>query len=260
VPRLAPPPFDRILPAFVDDLRGTLGDELVGAYLYGSAVSGGFDPALSDLDVIVVTQTPVDGQPFERFAGLVERLQAREPEWAGRLDIVFVGRSTLADFRSSGGPFVEISHEEPLELKRRADEWLETWYLALTADRPLVGPSPAELIPQISTREFLDDVVQGVPWFIAPERSKGTDGWLAYRTLTLCRLLRSLESGEVCSKVEGAAWAIDRYPGQARLIRAALDVRAAGGRDVLTPEQRAAIPPLLDFLAAEVARASAARS
>jgi hypothetical protein len=254
-----PPPLDRILPAFVDDLRGTLGDELVGAYLFGSAVSGGFDPAISDLDVIVVTQSAVDGQPFERFAGIVERLQAREPGWAGRLDIVFIGRSTLADFRSGGGPFLEISHEEPLELKRRGDEWLETWYLARTANWPVIGPPPAELIPPISTREFLDDVVRGVPWFIAPERNKGTDGWLAYRTLTLCRLLRSLESGEVCSKVEGAAWAIERYPEQAPLIRAALGVRAAGGHDVLTAEQRAAMPPLLEFLAAEVVRASAGR-
>ena len=260
MPRLAPPPFDRILPAFVDDLRGALGDELVGAYLYGSAVSGGFDPALSDLDILVVTETPVDEQPFERFAGLVSRLQAREPDWAGRLDVLFIGRSTLADFRAGGGPFLEISHEEPLEVKRRADEWLETWYLARTADWPVIGPAPTELIPPIATREFLDDVVRGVPWFIAPERNKGTDGWLAYRTLTLSRLLRSLESGSLCSKVEGATWAIERYPEQAPLIQAALDVRAAGGHDVLTAEQRAAIPPLLEFLASEVARASPARS
>lgn len=258
--RLAPAPFDWILPAFVDDLGGTLGDELVGAYLFGSAVSGGFDPAISDLDAMVVTQSPVDGQPFERFAGIVERLQAREPAWAGRLDIVFIGRSTLADFRSGGGPFLEISHEEPLELKRRADEWLETWYLARTADWPVIGPPPAELIPPISTREFLDDVVRGVPWFIAPERNKGTDAWLAYRTLTLCRLLLSLESGAVCSKVEGAAWAIERYPEQAPLIRAALEVRAQGGRNILTGEQRAAIPPLLELLAADVARVSIGRS
>lgn len=244
---------------FVDDLHATLGGELVGAYLFGSAVSGGFDPAISDLDVIVVTETPVDQQPFERFAALVSRLQAREPEWAGRLDIVFVGRSTLAEFRSGGGPFLEINHEEPLELKRRADEWLETWYLARTANWPLIGPAPARLIPPISTREFLDDVVRGVPGFIAPKRNTGTDGWLAYRTLTLCRLLRSLESGDLCSKVEGAAWAIERYPEQAPLIRAALEVRAQGGRNVLTGEQRAAIPALLELLAAEVARVSIGR-
>ena len=256
---LPPPPSDRILPALVDDLRAALGRELVGAYLFGSAVSGGFDPAISDIDIVVVTQSPVDKLPFGRFAGIIERLQAREPEWAGRLDVAFIGRSTLADFRSGGGPFVEISHEEPLELKRRADEWLETWYLARSADWPIVGPPPAELIPPITTEEFLREVVAGVPWFIAPERNKGTDGWLAYRTLTLCRLLLSLESGAICSKTDGATWAIERYPERAELIRVAVEVRSRGGRDGYSAEQRAAIPALLEFLAGEVARASAAR-
>jgi hypothetical protein len=256
VRRVPPPPFDRILPAFVDDLRATLDGELVGAYLYGSAVSGGFDAAVSDLDVVVVTASPVDAQPFEAFAGIVERLQAREPGWAGRLDLVFVGRVTLADFRSGGGPFLEISHEEGLELKRRADEWLETWFLAREADWPIIGPPPARLIPPISTDEFLHEVVKGIPWFIDPSRSKGTDGWLGYRTLTLCRLLLSLESRATCSKDEGAAWAIERYPAHADLFRAALEVRSTDGRRPFTEEERAAIPTLLAFLGSEVGRAA----
>jgi streptomycin 3"-adenylyltransferase len=247
-----PAPFDRILPALVDDLRSTLGDELVGAYLYGSAVSGGFVAAVSDLDVVVVTASPVDVQPFDVFAGLVRRQQEREPDWAGRLDLVFVGRSTLATFRDGGGPFIEISHEDGPELKHRAEDWLETWYLALEADWPLIGPAPAELIPPISAREFLQAVADGIPWFISPTRNTGTDGWLAYRVLTLCRLLRSLESGALCSKPEGAAWAIDRYPASAPLIRSALRVRDTNGQAAFTAAEREAVPELLEFLAARV--------
>lgn len=260
MPTSAPPPLDRILPALVDDLVATLGDGLVGVSLYGSAVSGDFDPAISDLDLVIVTAEPVDGQPFERFAGVVERLQEREPDWAGRLDVLFVGRTTLADFRSGGGPFLEISHEEGLELKPRADEWLETWYLVREADCPIVGPAPSELIPPISTDEFLHEVVKGVAHFIDPSRNTGTDGWLMYRTLTLCRLLRSLDSGAICSKLEGARWAMERYPERAGVIRAALEVRATAGRRAFTDEERLAIPPLLELLASEVARDAARAS
>ena len=145
---VVPAPLDRILPAVIDDLRSTLGNDLIGVYLYGSAVSGGFDPELSDLDLVVVTAPAVDAIEFRVFAGPVERLQAREPDWAGLLDIVFIGRETLAGFRA-GGPFLEISHEEPLRLVRSADEWLETWFLAREADRALVGPPIADLIPPI---------------------------------------------------------------------------------------------------------------
>lgn len=245
-----PPPLDRILPRLLDDLRSSLGGDLVGVYLLGSAVSGGFDPALSDLDVVVVTERAVDEIDFRVFSGIVERLQAREPDWADRLDVAFVGRGTVADFRTGGGPFIEISHEEPLALQRRADEWLETWYLARAADRALVGPPPATLIPPISTAEFLAVVVAGLDGFIAI-RDDWSDGKVAYRVITLCRILRSLESGALCTKAEGVAWAIDRFPARAWLIGAAWEARTSGYRNGLSLEARAAIPDLLTRLVGE---------
>ena len=70
--------------------------------------------------------------------------------------------------------------------------------------------------------------------------------------MTLGRLLRSLESGALCSKPEGAAWAIDRYPASASLIRSALRVRDTNGQAPFTADEREAIPELLEFLAAGV--------
>jgi predicted nucleotidyltransferase len=97
-----PPPLDRIIPALIDDLRATFGDELLGVYHYGSAVSGGFDAQLSDLDLVIVTEPDVDTIDFHRIAGVVDRLARREPDWADRLDLAFVGRATLRDVRSGG--------------------------------------------------------------------------------------------------------------------------------------------------------------
>ena len=254
--RVPPPPFDRILPELVDDLRSGLGADLVGAYLLGSAASGGFDPDLSDLDLLVVTARSVDEIEFDLFAGIVSRLGSREPDWAGRLDIAFIGRRTVAEFRTGGGPFVEISHEEPLEVKRRAEDWLETWYLARAADWPLTGPSAVTLIPPISTAEFLAAVVAGLDGFIAV-RDEWSDGKVAYRVITLCRILRSLESGRLCSKVEGVDWAIDRYPDWGWLIGQAWESRAGAYRTGLSPEARAAVLELLGLLVSEARRAAA---
>jgi hypothetical protein len=247
-----PPPLDRIAPALADDLAASLGSDLVGAYLYGSAVSGGFDPALSDLDVVVVTERSVDEIGFEVFAGIVDRLAAREPEWADRLDVTFVGRETLWTFRRGGGPFVEISHEQPLQVHRRAEDWLETWFLARDADRPIVGPPPASVFPPIDIDEFLQVLVDDVERYAAAIRDDWSHEKVAYRVLTLCRLLRSLESRAVCSKEEGAEWAAARYPDRAPLIRAAWDVRAARGQRPFTPAERAVMPGLLADLATEV--------
>jgi len=251
-------PLDRILPRFVDDLRSTFGLELVGVYLYGSAVMGGFDPKRSDLDVVVVTERSTDEVGIDVFARLVERLQTREAEWADRLDIVFVGRRTLADFRSGGG-FLEIGHPRPLRRIPDASQYVETWFLMRAADRPITGPPAATLVPPISTREFLAEVVAGIDGFIAAVHDDTPAGNVAYRAVTLCRVLRSLESGEICTKQEGAEWAAARDPDWAPFIRAAWAVSSSNGDIGFTPDARARVPAFLERMAREIHRAAAAK-
>lgn len=245
-----PSPLDRIVPALLDDLRTTLGDELVGVYHYGSAVSGGFHPELSDLDLVIVMERDVDAIGFERFAGIAERLAAREPAWAGRLDLVFVGRRTVAD-PAAGGPLLEISHAKPL-YRGTADEWLETWFLARDAERPLVGPPAADIFPPITIREFLREVARGFPGFVTAVRDDWPHDSVAYRVLTVCRILRSFDSGIICTKEEGAEWAATRYPGWAWLIRAAADVRVGGNHRPFSDAERAAVQPFLDAMSSEI--------
>jgi hypothetical protein len=242
------------LPPLLADLRASLGRDLVGAYLYGSAISGGFDPALSDLDLAVVTGRPTDGIAFDVFDGVVRRLQAREPDWADRLDIVFVGGDTLAGFRA-GGRFLDISHDEPLRVIEDAADWLETWFLVRDADTALVGPSARSIIPEIKLDEFLGAVRKNVPSRVDMGLTNERPGAVAYVVLSLCRTLRSLATHAKCTKVEGAAWASDRFPEWSWLIRAALEVRSGDGARDFTPDEKAQIPRLLDSLAEQIRRA-----
>jgi hypothetical protein len=248
-----PAPLDRILPPLIDDLRASLGPDLVGAYLYGSAISGGFDPAISDLDLVVVTARSTDDIDFALFDGIVTRLAGREPDWADRLDLTFVGRDTLAGFRS-GGPLVDISHDDPLLRIPTADDWLETWFLARDADTALIGPSPTTLIPPIDVAEFLEGVALDVDRLVEKARDDPRDGSVAYRLLTLCRALRSLETGAICSKDEGAAWVAERFPDAARVIEVAQDVRRGDGQRVFTTDERAATQELMNVLAEQIRR------
>ena len=242
------------MPALVDDLRATLGSELVAVYLSGSAASGGFDARLSDLDLLVVTASTVDRLPFEGFEGLIHRLARREPDWADRLDIDFVGRDTLRRFRDGGGPFIEISHEEPLQRHDRAEDWLETWFLALDADWAVVGPPPAEVISPISIDEFLGVLVEDVERYVSVVQLDWPDDKLAYRLLTLCRVLLSLETRRLTSKDEAAAWAAGAYPRWTALIGAAVEVRRSGGARAFSVEERSLLTPALHSLADEIVR------
>jgi hypothetical protein len=249
----APQALDRILPRLLDDLRVTFGPDLVGVYQYGSAVHGGFDPMLSDLDLVIVTEPPVESYDFDVLAGIVGRLKAREPDWADRLDLAFIGRMRLANFRA-GGPLVSISHEESLHVVHDASDWLVTWFLVRDADRPLVGPSATSLVPPIEIREFLLCVALDVDHFVAAVRADQGSGSVAYRLLTLCRVLRSLESGALCTKQDGADWTAARFPEWAPVIQTAWHVRSSDGAREFSPEERLQVTTLLAHLAEQIRR------
>jgi hypothetical protein len=248
-----PEPLEAIVGPFIDDLRATLEPELVGVYLYGSAITGGFDPALSDLDLLVVTETDARLLDLTRIGAMHDRLASRDPDWADRLDIAYVGRRTLATFRA-GGTVASISHEDTLQLYDDADGWLQTWYLVRYADKPLIGPPVGDLIPPIERAEFVNAVARDTDRIVRRMETDQRSGLVAYTLLTLCRVLRALDDGAITSKQEAAAWVADRMPETRWILDEALTVRASGGRQPFSTAARVAVLALISQLGADIRR------
>jgi len=103
---------DALVQEFTAGLRSALGGDLLGLYLYGSAVSGGFDAGVSDVDLLAVTSRDVDEADIAGIEALHRLIVDRHPEWDDRLEVVYVGRQTLAVFRT-GGSLAVISPGEP---------------------------------------------------------------------------------------------------------------------------------------------------
>lgn len=248
-----PQPLEAIVGPFIDDLRTTFGLELVGVYLYGSAITGGFDPALSDLDLLVVTESDAGLLDLSRIEALHDRLATRHPDWADRLDIAHVGRATLATFRS-GGTVAAISHEDALQLYDDADGWLQTWYLVRYADGALIGPPAADVIPPIERAEFVNAVARDAERIVRRVETDQRSGLVAYTLLTLCRVLRALDDGAITSKPEAAGWVADRMPQVRWVLDEALAVRASGGRQPFSTSARVAVLALISQLGADIRR------
>ena len=248
-----PRPLEAIVGPFIDDLRSTLGPELVGVYLYGSAITGGFDPALSDLDLLVVIESDARLLDLSRIEAVQERLATRHPDWAHRLDIAYVGRKTLATFRI-GGTVASISHEDALQLYDDADGWLQTWYLVRYADTALFGPPVAEVVPPIERAEFVNAVARDAERIVRRIETDQRPGLVAYTLLTLCRVVRALDDGAITSKQDAGAWVADRKPEVRWIIDEALAVRVSGGRRAFDDAAREPVIALIQQLGAEVRR------
>ena len=102
-----------LLEALVADIHATLGDDLVGIYLYGSYVSGGFDPSVSDLDLVAITSREADLLDLGRLGAMHAAFADRNPEWNDRIETVYIGREALGSFRTSRCRLAVISPGEP---------------------------------------------------------------------------------------------------------------------------------------------------
>ena len=58
------PEVSPVLNLLIDGLKSALNEQLIGIYLYGSLVTGDFDPAISDIDLVVVLTCELDHDRF----------------------------------------------------------------------------------------------------------------------------------------------------------------------------------------------------
>lgn len=223
-----PPCVDRdpgvrtVLASVRDAIVATAGRSLTGLYLHGSLITGGFDPNVSDLDLIAVLTGDAGAALTLELEAMHERLKARHPSWSDRIEAVYVAANQLTRFREDVVRLAVISPGEPFHVVRGGRDWILTWYPAREDGVALAGPPTDAVIPAIALEEFmvaLRDHVLGARAWLRP----GTDrAEVAYAVLTVCRGLYTLRFGSRPSKARAAAWAIVTFPTWTELIERAL--------------------------------------
>jgi Aminoglycoside adenylyltransferase, C-terminal domain len=220
-----------VLDDLVEQIQSALGDSLVGIYLYGSAITGGFDEGVSDLDLVAITAPEVDRLDLTGLERMHAAFVAAHPLWTDRIEVAYIGRDTLASFRTSTGRLAVISPGEPFHLKDdRAVEWVQNWYLVREGGVTLFGPPADSLIPSISWSEFVEAARRYVTELASSGLEDFSPGYLAYAVLTMSRAEHTIVTHARASKQVSAEWAQARHPEWAPLIGAALRCRTSGGR------------------------------
>lgn len=247
-------PCPGLLDALVADVRAVLGADLVGIYLYGSAVTGDFDPGVSDLDLVAVTSAAVAALDLTGLERMHRAFAGRNPEWSDRIEVVYIGRTALESFRTSPGPLAVISPGEPFHLRDEPPvEWLQNWYLVRETGVTLYGADAATVVPPIAWPEFIAATVRYADEIRQRNFDEASPGSLAYAVLTACRALRTVRTQTHGSKQEAAAWTQARMPEWAWLIDAALRCRLSRGTSGFDDERtRTAAQALISLLADEM--------
>lgn len=206
----------------VDGQTQALGVNLVGSYLFGSVVTGDFEPGISDVDTVAVVRSDLTSAEFAALDRLHRDIVGEMPQWVDRVEVVNLSSQALATCRTASSAAARISPGEPFHAIDVDHRWLIDWYQLRDVGVALCGPPAESFVPVISHDEYVEAVRQHMlAW---PDWVDGlvTQGAQAHAILTMCRGLRTWRTGEHVSKREAARWACEVFPEHANLIRDAV--------------------------------------
>jgi streptomycin 3"-adenylyltransferase len=203
--------------------RRVLGPRLVGAYLHGSAVLGGFDGRRSDVDMILVCggRLPAGDRAAlaDAFAGAALACPATG------LELSVVQRSVAAN-PTARPPFELHVTTGPGDIKVvdgcsvHGDADLVLHFSVCRAAGRLIGPgaSTRDVFAEVPRNLVLGQLARELAW--AADEGSGE-----YAVLNACRAWQFAVEDRLVSKVAGGRWALAHTdsPDDAKLITAALE-------------------------------------
>ena len=223
---IAPSPSSQIDQALTV-IHQTLQSAVAGAYLFGSAVTGGLKPD-SDLDILILTQAPMSPEArLNLLDGL--RQVSGNPANDHSLRPLEVTVIVLADLKPwHYPPAADVVYGEWLREyveagnipQPTADPDL-TLVLATALRRHLVlsGPPLEQYLDEIPATDIRRAIIDSLPALIA-----GQTGDERNVMLTLARMWYTLATGNIVPKDVAAHWALPQLPAPHRpILTAALD-------------------------------------
>jgi predicted nucleotidyltransferase len=240
-------------------VRQVLGNDVIGAYLHGSAVLGELRPR-SDTDVLVVSRRRTT--PEERRA-LVDRLLVISGRWgqAGAprpVELTIVVQSGVRPWRYP--PRAEFQYGEWMRADfERGDlpassvvspDLAPLIAMALAGNRSLFGPPPADVLDPVPHDDLIRAITAGIP-VLLDDLEPDT----ANVVLTLARIWTTVATGAIRSKDAAADWVLPRLPEEHRAVLARARAVYLGEAEDRWDDFQARLRPHVDFVAHEIERA-----
>lgn len=198
-----------------------LGDQVLGAYLHGSAVLGGLRPT-SDLDVLVVSRRRMSEVERRSLVdGLLDVSDSVGEPGAGRpVELSVVALGDVKPWRYPPqqdflyGEWLRDAFEQGVVPQREhAPDLSVLITMVLQGNAGLVGPPPAQLLDPVPPEDLVRGATAGIPQLLEDLESDTRNV-----LLTLARIWLTLETGQIGSKDTAADWVLERIPPSHRAV------------------------------------------
>ena len=189
-------------------VKRLLTDNFIGIYLHGSLALGDFNYETSDIDFLVVTEKMLSNDEFSSLEAFHSELRKEYPNFGKRLEGSYIPKDMLREKDPPNHPRPYLNGEK-FVWAEYGHEWILERYVLRNYGIILEGVSPVELIPQIESAELKRATINLLCnyWKSMINDVKLSDAeYQVYAVLTMCRVLYTLEYGEIVSKPKAAAW------------------------------------------------------
>ncbi|MCD9122832.1 aminoglycoside adenylyltransferase family protein [Cupriavidus sp. UGS-1] len=235
MPPLANEPVPIEVRRILDVVVGALGDNIAGAYLFGSAIVGGLRPD-SDVDLLVLTHRTMAAQCRRQLVQALMKVSGARAERgpARNAEVTIVVLDDIAPWRHPArsdlvyGEWLRDEFEAGAVPAPSTDPDLTlVLATALQGHRALIGPALAEFLPAIPYTDIRRAIADSLPALVA-----NVCGDERNVMLTLARMWVTLATGKIVPKDEAADWLLPRLPqGQRALLATARDAYRGDGGD-----------------------------
>jgi predicted nucleotidyltransferase len=243
-------------------VREVLGENVIGAYLHGSAVFGGLRPT-SDIDVLGVVQRPTTSDERRALIARLLPISGRgDPTGRSRsIELTIVAQEDVRPWRY------------PARLDLQYGDWwrrqfergeMQPWEspnpdvallleMVLQANHPLLGPRPAELLDPIPPADVRRAMLDGIPGLLAD-----LEGDERNVILTFARIWTTLATGRIWSKDAAAEWVLARLPAQHQAVLAHARAIYLGDAEEEWGDLLPRVRPHVDHVLGEIQRVPSA--
>ena len=241
-PFVGPTPYrdvNTLLQDFLARVQAILKEKLVGFYLYGSLSLGDFEPGSSDIDFLIVTTEELAGPVLDELREMHASIAASGNPYVQRLEGSYISRAALQRYDPDDAHHPTIGVDWEFQVAKHGSNWIIERHIVRERGVIVWGPSPKSLIDPVSPRELRTAVYEALGNFwqqqlTGPEWLRPRD-YQAFAILTVCRALYTLSRGDIVSKPEAAAWALQTLDSNWHpLIKRALTWRHQQDKDALT--------------------------
>lgn len=223
------PELNAVLHELASRAASILGENFVGAYLQGSFAVGDYDEH-SDVDFLVAIQPDLAESQLAALQALHAELFLLPSPWAQHLEGSYFPLELLRRPDPAGTPFWYLDNTATQLARSTHDNTVVVRWVTRERGIVLAGPPPEQLIDPIDADTLRSEIRQtmqiwGQSLLADPDRMS-TRWYQSFAVASYCRMLQSLQTATIESKLSGVRWAQTALdPTWADLIQHAWDER-----------------------------------